>query len=135
MWRDSSRWSSYKYFSYLLWDEGEFYVQGCIVTCVKGSLDNSQHIKPSSGQLQKMWGYALNHFFNLIIGHFQSSSLLRTKVKSVEALKEKSLLPIYNHEKWQGRQEGFVLETSFNVTMKENGLDSPYKIEKQDSAW
>ena len=51
-------------------------------------------------------------------------------VKSVEALKGKSLLPQYNHDKWQGRHENFVLEASFNVTMKENGLDGPYKFEK-----
>ncbi|XP_057822900.2 uncharacterized protein LOC131035250 [Cryptomeria japonica] len=138
MWRDSGSWSS-KRFSYLLLDEGEFYVQDWIATCGKGSLDSSQDIKPSSGQLQKMKG-RLQLCSKSIFFEPDSLSLpiIRfpmNKVKSVEALKGKSLFPKYSHDKFEGRQEGFVLEASLNVTMKENGLDAPYNFEKQDTTW
>ncbi|KAH9320915.1 hypothetical protein KI387_015554, partial [Taxus chinensis] len=138
MWSDSVN-RSMKRFSYLLLDEGEFYVQDWIATCRQGSMDNSQNIETSPWQLHQMKGRlrlcSKSIFFE---PDGLSVPIIRFpmhKVKKVEALTETPILPNYDHDKWQGRQESFVLEASLHVTMKENGIDAPYNFEKQDTVW
>lgn len=138
MWKESVT-KSCKRFSYLLLDEGEFYVQDWIATCRQGSLDGLQKIQLPSWQLHQMKGRlrlcSKSIFFEP--DNF-SAPIIRfpmNKVKKVEALTETPSSSNFVNDKWLGTQEGFVLEAALHVTMKENGIDAPYVFEKQDSIW
>lgn len=57
------------------------------------------------------------------------------KVKKIEQLAEPPPTPTAGNNKWRNLQEGFVLDTSMLVKMKEEGIDAPYVFEKKDSIW
>lgn len=125
-----------KRFSYLLLDEGEFYVQDWMAICRSGwthlkNADSLQHCR-LKGRLRLC---SKSIFFepddiNLPIVMFPFSKLIK-----VEGGQEPLMSPGPRNSRWSRRQEGFVLETMLFVNMKEGGLDAPYVFEKQQSIW
>ena len=58
-----------------------------------------------------------------------------SKLIKIEGAVEPLMSPGPVNSKWSRRQEGFVLETTLFVNMKEAGLDAPYVFEKRESRW
>ncbi|XP_024362547.1 uncharacterized protein [Physcomitrium patens] len=58
-----------------------------------------------------------------------------SKITKIEQLVEPSPTTSTPTSKWKSRQEGFVLNTSMVIKMKEDGIDAPYVFEKKSSIW
>lgn len=58
-----------------------------------------------------------------------------SKITRIEQLVEPSPTTSTPTSKWKSRQEGFVLNTSMVIKMKEDGIDAPYVFEKKSSIW
>lgn len=60
-----------------------------------------------------------------------------SKITKIEQLVEPSPVTSTPTSKWKNsiQQEGFVVNTSMLVKMKEEGIDAPYVFEKKDSIW
>lgn len=58
-----------------------------------------------------------------------------SKIRKIEQLVEPSPVSSTPTSKWKNRQEGFMVDTSMLVKMKEDGVDAPYVFEKKDSIW
>lgn len=56
-------------------------------------------------------------------------------VKKIEKLTDPPLSATGIVGKWSKPQEGFILETTAYVKMKEEGLDAPYVFAKKATIW
>ncbi|KAH7435436.1 hypothetical protein KP509_06G065000 [Ceratopteris richardii] len=129
---------STKRFSYLLLEEGEFYIQDWMAVCRSGCIGtvspdvhNKQHprIKGRLRLCSKSIFFEPDNL-NLPIVMFPFN-----KVKKIDGGSEPLVSPSPASSKWSRKQEGFILETVLFVKMKERGFDMPYTFEKQESRW
>ncbi|KAL3683862.1 hypothetical protein R1sor_001884 [Riccia sorocarpa] len=125
-------------FSYLLLEEGDHYIQDWIATCRQGSAGGSQRIQSQLWQQRSLRGrLRLSAKCLFFEPDYVKAPILMFRfsdVKKVEQLADAPSSPM-SIAKWKKRQEGFSLEASMNVEMKENGLDAPYTFQKRSSIW
>lgn len=129
---------STKRFSYLLLEEGEFYIQDWMAVCrsgLVGIIDSelqTSHHRRLKGRLRlcskSIFFEPDNLSLPIIMFPFN-------KVKRIEGGPEPIMSPSPANSKWSRQQEGFMLETFLFVKMKSGGLDMPYAFEKQESKW
>ncbi|BBN03886.1 factor associated with neutral sphingomyelinase activation [Marchantia polymorpha subsp. ruderalis] len=125
-------------FSYLLMEEGDHYIQDWIATCRQGSAGGSQRLQAQAWQQRSLRGRlrlcAKCLFFEPDYGKAPILMFRFTDVKKIEQFADPPSSPL-SVGKWNKRQEGFAMETSMSVEMKENGLDAPYIFQKRVSIW
>ncbi|KAG6550710.1 hypothetical protein Mapa_007807 [Marchantia paleacea] len=125
-------------FSYLLMEEGDHYIQDWIATCRQGSAGGSQRLQAQAWQQRSLRGRlrlcAKCLFFEPDYVKAPILMFRFTDVKKIEQFADppSSFISV---GKWNKRQEGFAMETSMSVEMKENGLDAPYVFQKRISIW
>lgn len=135
MWTDKTR-KSVKRFAYLLLEDGDQYIQDWIASCRPGLVGPGAQ-KPS--QQRKLKGRlrlcARAIFFEP--DYIKAPILMFpfSKITKIEQLVEPSPTTSTPTSKWKSRQEGFVLNTSMVIKMKEDGIDAPYVFEKKSSIW
>lgn len=127
-----------KRFSYLLLDEGEFYIQDWMAICRSGSVGLSA--ERQSWQQHRLKGRlrlcSKSIFFEPDNISLPIVMYPLNKVKKIDGGgSEPPMSPSPVNSKWSRRQEGFVLETTLFVNMKGGGIDAPYVFEKQESKW
>ncbi|KAJ7542680.1 hypothetical protein O6H91_09G006500 [Diphasiastrum complanatum] len=122
-------------FSYLLLEDGDHYIQDWIATCRPRLAGGSQRIKLPSWQQRRLKGRlrlcARSIFFDPDPITAPILMFPLNKVKRLEKLED----PQSGNSKLSRTQEGFILETTLTVKMKENGLDTPYEFDKEQAAW
>ncbi|MCO5568968.1 hypothetical protein L7F22_022672 [Adiantum nelumboides] len=126
---------STKRFTYLLLEEGEFYIQDWMAVCRFGSFG----LDPQIGQPRRIRGRlrlcSKSIFFEPDDISLPIIMFPFNKVKKIEGGPEPLLSPNPANSKWSRKQEGFMLGTTVFVRMKEGGYDMPYVFEKQESKW
>lgn len=138
MWVDKSS-KANKRFSYLLLEDGDYYIQDWIATCRPGLFGGSQRLRMEPSQQRRLKGClrlcARSLFFEP--DYIKAPILMfpLSKVTQVGPLAEPPSSSNSSSQKLRSKLEGFFVETSLVVKMKEDGADAPYTFNKKESNW
>ncbi|MCO5581867.1 hypothetical protein L7F22_035756 [Adiantum nelumboides] len=126
---------STKRFTYLLLEEGEFYIQDWMAVCRYGSFGLDAQIGHPRRIRGRLRLCSKSIFFEPDDISLPIIMFPFNKVKKIEGGPEPLLSPNPASSKWSRKQEGFMLGTTVFLKMKEGGYDMPYVFEKQESEW